>query len=75
VDVLVLGSRIPLAAAVHRQIVEGVLAVVRLARSNQYSRKISLQVFDRSAGLDNVRFNGKSWVHVYCCFIILTPVL
>ncbi|KAH1290064.1 hypothetical protein KXX33_008835 [Aspergillus fumigatus] len=57
VDVLVLGPRIPLNAAVQRQIKEGVLAVVRLSRPNQFSRKIPLQVFDRSGGPDNVRFN------------------
>ncbi|OJJ39095.1 hypothetical protein ASPWEDRAFT_49159 [Aspergillus wentii DTO 134E9] len=57
VDVLVLGARIPLNAAVQRQIMEGVLAVVRLSRPNQYSRKIPVQVFDRSGGPDNVRFN------------------
>ena len=60
VDVLVLGPRIPLNAAVQRQIVEGVLAVVRLSRPNQFSRKIPLQVFDRTAGPDKVRFHGKS---------------
>lgn len=59
VDVLVLGPRIPLNAAVQRQIKEGVLAVVRLSRPNQFSRKIPLQVFDRSGGPDNVRFNGQ----------------
>jgi hypothetical protein len=59
VDVLVLGPRIPLNAAVQRQIKEGVLAVVRLSRPNQISRKIPLQVFDRSGGSDNVRFNGQ----------------
>lgn len=59
VDVLVLGPRIPLNAAVQRQIKEGVLAVVRLSRPNQFSRKIPLQVFDRSGGSDNVRFNGQ----------------
>ncbi|KAE8380024.1 hypothetical protein BDV26DRAFT_279828 [Aspergillus bertholletiae] len=57
VDVLVLGPRIPLNAAVQRQISEGVLAVVRIARPNQFSRKVPLQVFDRSGGADNVRFN------------------
>ncbi|KAJ5792639.1 uncharacterized protein N7503_008617 [Penicillium pulvis] len=57
VDVLVLGPRIPLGAAVHRQYVEGVLAVVRLSRPNQFSRKIPLQIFDRSPGLNNVRFS------------------
>ncbi|KAJ5492994.1 hypothetical protein N7539_001740 [Penicillium diatomitis] len=56
VDVLVLGPRIPLGAAVQRQFVEGVLAVVRLSRSNQFSRKIPLQIFDRSAGPEHVRF-------------------
>ena len=55
---LVLGPRIPLGAAVHRQYVEGVLAVVRLSRPNQFSRKIPLQMFDRSSGPDNVRFSG-----------------
>lgn len=58
VDVLVLGPRTPLGAAVHRQYVEGVLAVVRLSRPNQFSRKIPLQIFDRSAGPDSVRFSG-----------------
>ncbi|KAL2868363.1 putative RNA-binding protein (Nab3) [Aspergillus lucknowensis] len=57
VDVLVLGPRIPLDGAVKRQIAEGVLAVVRLSRPSQFSRKIPLQVFDRSAGKDNVRSN------------------
>ncbi|KZN90109.1 putative RNA-binding protein [Penicillium chrysogenum] len=56
VDVLVLGPGISLGAAVHRQFIEGVLAVVRLSRPNQISRKIPLQLFDRTAGLDNVRF-------------------
>ncbi|KAI9373693.1 hypothetical protein BJX61DRAFT_532928 [Aspergillus egyptiacus] len=57
VDVLVLGPRIPLDAAVKRQISEGVLAVVRLSRPSQFARKIPLQVFDRSSGVDNVRSN------------------
>ncbi|PYH43579.1 putative RNA-binding protein (Nab3) [Aspergillus saccharolyticus JOP 1030-1] len=57
VDSLVLGPRIPLSAAVQRQIQEGVLAIVRLSRPSQFSRKIPLQLFDRSAGSDNVRSN------------------
>ncbi|KAL4913728.1 hypothetical protein BDW62DRAFT_191992 [Aspergillus aurantiobrunneus] len=57
VDVLTLGPRIPLDAAVKRQVSEGVLAVVRLSRPSQLSRKIPLQVFDRSSGIDNVRSN------------------
>ena len=60
VDVLVLGPRVPLNAAVQRQIIEGVLAVVRLSRPNQFSRKIPLQVFDRTSGRDNLRFNGEA---------------
>jgi hypothetical protein len=39
--------------------VEGVLAVVKVARNNQYSGKIPLQVFDRTGGADNVRPNGE----------------
>lgn len=65
-DVLVLGPRIPLGAAVHRQFIEGVLAVVRLSRPNQVSRKIPLQLFDRTAGLDNVRFLGRC---ILCSFL------
>ncbi|OJJ51428.1 hypothetical protein ASPZODRAFT_127500 [Penicilliopsis zonata CBS 506.65] len=57
VDTLTLGPRIPLAAALHRQIVEGVPAIVKLSRSHQYSSKIFLQTFDRSGGADNVRSN------------------
>ncbi|KAJ5918695.1 hypothetical protein N7454_009839 [Penicillium verhagenii] len=57
VDVLVLGPRIPLGAAVHRQYVEGVLAVVRLSRPNQFSRKIPLQIFERTPGSNSVRFS------------------
>ncbi|KAL5002257.1 hypothetical protein BDV10DRAFT_191515 [Aspergillus recurvatus] len=55
VDVLMLGARIPLDAAVKRQASEGVLAVVRLSRPSYLQRKIPLQIFDRSAGVDNVR--------------------
>ncbi|PGH21574.1 hypothetical protein AJ80_03134 [Polytolypa hystricis UAMH7299] len=57
-DVFFLSPRISVAAVVRRQIIEGVLAIVKLSRSHQYSRKIPLQVFDRSSGVDNVRFNG-----------------
>ncbi|CAI7635196.1 unnamed protein product, partial [Penicillium palitans] len=56
VDILILGPGISLSAAVHRQFIKGVLTVIRLSRPNQISRKIPLQLFDRTAGLDNVRF-------------------
>ncbi|PGG96311.1 hypothetical protein AJ79_09645 [Helicocarpus griseus UAMH5409] len=59
-DVLILSPRIALSAVVRRQIIEGVLAIVKLSRPNQYSRKIPLQVFDRSGGIDNVKFNEYS---------------
>ncbi|EEP82006.1 predicted protein [Uncinocarpus reesii 1704] len=59
-DVLILSPRIGLQAVIRRQILEGVLAVVKLSKSNQYSCKIPLQVFDRGRGADNVRFNGRA---------------
>ncbi|EGE80511.1 hypothetical protein RJZ56_002619 [Blastomyces dermatitidis] len=59
-DVLILSPRISLAAVVRRQIIEGVLAIVKLSRPNQYSGKIPLQVFDRTGGIDNVKFNEYS---------------
>ncbi|PGH36053.1 hypothetical protein GX50_01065 [[Emmonsia] crescens] len=59
-DVLILSPRISLTAVVRRQIIEGVLAIVKLSRSNQFSGKIPLQVFDRTGGIDNVKFNEYS---------------
>ena len=58
-DVLMLDPRLPLAVVIRRQILEGVQAVVRLTRQSQMSVKIPLQVFDRTSGADNVRFDGK----------------
>ncbi|GAD93257.1 RNA-binding protein (Nab3), putative [Paecilomyces variotii No. 5] len=57
VDVMAPSSRISVSAIVHRQMVEGVLAVVKVTRNHQYSAKIPLQVFDRTGGPGNVRFN------------------
>ncbi|KAL8834174.1 MAG: hypothetical protein Q9170_003875 [Blastenia crenularia] len=51
--------RVSLVAVIKRQIVEGVQAVVRIFRQSQVTGKIPLQVFDYSAGVDNVRFEGK----------------
>ncbi|KAL9011189.1 MAG: hypothetical protein Q9173_003946 [Seirophora scorigena] len=48
--------RVSLAAVIKRQILEGVQAVVKILRQSQVSGKIPLQVFDYSAGVDNVRF-------------------
>lgn len=36
------------------------MAVVKVSRTHQYTRKISLQVFDRTGGSGNIRFNGKT---------------
>lgn len=57
-DVLLLSSRLPEAAVVRRQILEGVQAVTKLRNVHQTTGKIPLQVFDRRDGVDNVRFEG-----------------
>ncbi|KAH7029162.1 uncharacterized protein B0I36DRAFT_128942 [Microdochium trichocladiopsis] len=57
VDVMFLNPRFPRDAVIQRQIIEGVHAVTELDfRAQQYGR-IPLQVFDRSAGRDKVRFD------------------
>ena len=55
---VLLMPRASLASVVKRQILEGVLAVVKLYRGAQNTGKIPLQLFDRSGGVDNVRFEG-----------------
>ncbi|MCJ1389009.1 hypothetical protein MMC18_001862 [Xylographa bjoerkii] len=47
---------VPLEAVVKRQILEGVQAIVKLYRTSQLTGKIPLQLFDRTGGADNVRF-------------------
>ncbi|MCJ1320665.1 hypothetical protein MMC15_006005 [Xylographa vitiligo] len=47
---------VPLEAVVKRQILEGVQAIVKLYRASQLTGKIPLQLFDRTGGADNVRF-------------------
>ncbi len=56
-DVLQL-PRVSLAAVVKRQIVEGVQAVVKIFQKSQNTGKIPLQVYNRSSGVENVRFDG-----------------
>lgn len=56
-DVLHVNPRLPIAAIIRRQIIEGVLAVTQLTRRSQDMSKIPLQVFDRKGGADNVRFD------------------
>ena len=65
VAVLRLMPNMPLNAVVRRQIYEGVVAVVQLYRAARASGKIPLKVFDRSAGINNVRFEGESFQA--CC--------
>lgn len=42
-----------------RQIIEGVLAIVRLDTGSLSKGKVNVQVFDRRGGAGNVQFNGK----------------
>ena len=62
-DVLQL-PRVSLAAVVKRQVVEGVQAVVKIFRRSQVTGKIPLQVYNRSSGVDNVRFDGKTNIKI-----------
>lgn len=56
VTAMFLNPRFPRDAVIQRQVLEGVHAVVELDMRAQTTAKISLQVFDRSAG-SNVRFD------------------
>lgn len=55
-DAMFLNPRFPREAVIQRQVLEGVHGVVELDMRAQNTAKISLQVFDRSAG-NNVRFD------------------
>lgn len=59
VDVLMLTARWPEEAVVRRQILEGVLAVVHLYRADRLKNKVSLRIFNRSGGANNVTFDRK----------------
>ena len=56
VDVLNM-PRVSIDSVIRRQIVEGVLAVCKLTRTEEQTGKVPLQVFDRSQGSQNVRFD------------------
>jgi hypothetical protein len=56
VGTLRLAPRLNEDAVVKRQIVEGVLAVVKLKRSNQDTSKIGLTIFKRKSGMRDVQF-------------------
>lgn len=61
--------RLPEAAVVRRQILEGVLAIVRLDTNSLANGKVNVQVFDRRGGAGNVQFNGKY------CLLLDEPLL
>lgn len=63
-DVLILSARLSEAAVVRRQIIEGVQAVMKLDRISQMTQVFNLSVFNRSAGADNVSFEGS---YLYSC--------
>ncbi|KAG8529244.1 uncharacterized protein KY384_005879 [Bacidia gigantensis] len=56
-DVLQLPRGVSLQAVIKRQILEGVQAVVKIHRKSQVTGKIPLQLFDRSGGPSNIRFD------------------
>jgi hypothetical protein len=59
-NVLIMSGRFPEPAVVRRQIIEGVLAIVRMDTSGFMKGKVSVQIFDRRGGANNVQFNGMS---------------
>lgn len=59
-DVLFLGPGLDESLVVRRQIIEGVLAVMRVDRLSPTTQRFQLTVFDRTAGGNNVKFDGKT---------------
>ena len=57
-DVIFLNPSLDEGLVVRRQVVEGVLAVMKVDRLSQAIQKFSLTVFDRSGGAQNVKFDG-----------------
>ena len=57
VDMIFLSQRLPVELVVKRQILEGVIAVVKLTMPTQNASKIPLQIFDRSRGANQVRYD------------------
>ncbi|KAI1455101.1 hypothetical protein F4805DRAFT_460035 [Annulohypoxylon moriforme] len=57
VKVMFLHSNISREAVIQRQVMEGVYAVVELDYQAQRSGNVSLQVFNRSNGRDNIRYD------------------
>ncbi|CBX98388.1 hypothetical protein LEMA_P097970.1 [Plenodomus lingam JN3] len=59
-NVLIMSGRFPEPAVVRRQILEGVLAIVRLDTTGLAKGKLSVQIFDRRSGANNVQFNDPT---------------
>jgi hypothetical protein len=53
-----MSGRFPEPAVVRRQIIEGVLAIVRMDASGFMKGKVGVQIFDRRGGASKVQFNG-----------------
>ena len=68
-DVLVMDPRLPLPVVIQRQVIDGVLAVIRLTRQSQTTVKIPVQVFDRTGGAENVRFDGEGGSFFFFFFL------
>ncbi|KAF2857816.1 hypothetical protein K470DRAFT_266564 [Piedraia hortae CBS 480.64] len=66
IDVLLLSPRLNESAVIRRQIVEGVLGVVKLDHHNQSTSKIGLQIFDRR-GPNNVQFEEYQGLEPAVC--------
>ena len=52
-----MSPRLDEAAVIRRQIVEGVLAIVRLTALSLANGRVNIQIFDRRGGANNVQFN------------------
>ena len=59
VDVLIVSPRMSEKLVIHRQVVEGVQAVVRLTSAARQANKVGLQLFNRANGSTDVGFEGK----------------
>lgn len=57
-DVCYLSPRLSAEEMVRKMVVEGVSAVIFLNSSSQQTGKVTLQVFDRRGGDNNVRFES-----------------
>ncbi|KAK9320000.1 hypothetical protein V1517DRAFT_330784 [Lipomyces orientalis] len=57
VDVLDISARLSMSSVIRQMIIEGVFAVVFLNMDLQNQAKLSLQVFEKSAGVSTVRFD------------------